>query len=387
MDSTLAVLLGLLVMWLFLPIPYNPVLGFLFYLLICLARLCTAVRFYVICVVGALLGVIISPSIFLFIVSAILHPLSPRPSTSLVRPCIYSGYVNHTRLLPVRHAFRYPIFFLFLDVTDSNESRLFPLTSFLRVARFNTSDHLKNGEGGTGTIGARVLKYLNERTENGTRLDPSNSRVYALTSLTYFGYCFNPVTFYYVLALNSNLIAIVAEVANTPWLEQRSYVLHCQSLDDVKVSYSNHLPFEDLQVSTSTGVVNPMDYYVNYVFNKDFHVSPFMPMDFTYDWTFMVPNDKINVITKMLRSSDLHFTASFNLERRELNDSSLLWEIGKLPFFCVLVQVWIHWEAAKLWFKGVTFIPHPEEAETRASKAIALLAGIVLKPFTKKKEN
>ena len=42
--------------------------------------------------------------------------------------CLYHGYVSHTRLRPVEHAFRYPVFFFGLDLT---ELTTLPLTSRL----------------------------------------------------------------------------------------------------------------------------------------------------------------------------------------------------------------------------------------------------------------
>jgi hypothetical protein len=78
----------------------------------------------------------------------------------------------------------------------------------------------------------------------------------------YFGYCFNPVSFYYCYAPGSaRLEALVAEVSNTPWGERHCYVL-------------------DERLAAREGSS------LRYRFRKQFHVSPFMDMDFGYDWRF-----------------------------------------------------------------------------------------------------
>ena len=76
-----------------------------------------------------------------------------------------------------------------------------------------------------------------------------------LTHLRYFGYCMNPVSFYYCFdAAGTALETIVAEITNTPWRERHQYVLPV-------AERRRALRFE---------------------FDKDFHVSPFMPMEMQY---------------------------------------------------------------------------------------------------------
>ena len=80
-----------------------------------------------------------------------------------------------------------------------------------------------------------------------------------LTHLRYFGVGFNPVTFYYCFDAEDRRVEhIVAEITNTPWNERHAYVL-----PDVGPSR-----------------------VLRYRLGKEFHVSPFMPMDLAYDWRF-----------------------------------------------------------------------------------------------------
>ena len=86
-----------------------------------------------------------------------------------------------------------------------------------------------------------------------------------LTHLAYFGYCFNPVSFYYCFdAAGERVETIVAEVDNTPWGERHVYVLD---------------PARD----------EGRDGRHRYRFPKAFHVSPFLPMEIDYDWRLVDP--------------------------------------------------------------------------------------------------
>jgi len=242
------------------------------------------------------------------------------------------------------------------------------------------------------------------------------------------------VSFYYVLNKethcndnDSNRIeAIVAEVSNTPWNEMKCYVLHPRSkdVDIVRVipggrstapkvtSPSTAVPHEESTATATARNVNVNDNKrnpdsINYIFNKTFHVSPFMELDYIYDWTFWDPTgSRIRVSATMIKKNtplppddrtktptvshspattttitttskkDKHFNAYFDVHRRRFTPLHLGYQLLRLPAYCLVVQIWIHIEAARLLLKGVVFIPHPEGAETRASRVI----GKVMEP-------
>ena len=188
------------------------------------------------------------------------------------------------------------------------------------------------------------------------------------TNLSYFGYCFNPVSFYYVLKENTpkkllkvkqcwEIEAIVAEVSNTPWLEMHCYVLHPQSSDIAEVKAGR----KSVQWTS-----------INYIFKKTFHVSPFFEMDFDYDWTIWKPGMKIAGSTTLKKKGKTAFNAFFEAERvQSLSSFHLFYFMMKFPMYCVLIQAWIHVQAFFLTTKGVEYIPHPEDSETIFSQIIA----------------
>jgi DUF1365 family protein len=124
-------------------------------------------------------------------------------------------------------------------------------------------------------------------------------KVLLVTHLMYYGYCFNPVSLYYVLKPTTTDIsdpiieAIVVEVSNTPWNETSIYVLHQDSVDVSECSVTT-------QQCKENGFSAPSH---RYKFRKNFHVSPFMTMDPDYDWTFQMSKDRIHVLAKMIKSS------------------------------------------------------------------------------------
>jgi len=315
----------------------------------------------------------------------------------------------------------------------------------------------------------------NAKSFNDKKKGKSEGRkVLLVTHLQYYGYCFNPVSLYYILKpakeseesnadnskIKSNqsgggghadgdeeemIEAIVVEVSNTPWNEMSIYVLHPESVDMLEhhiyspssssngsSAKGNAKAYDKSKIAHSSAAFSKQRTTYHYIWNKTFHVSPFMTMDHLYDWKFQLSKNYIQVEAKMRKlstsSSDvddrsscaeeemkssadnshdegsksnninnnndiinsngkietaqsnttLFFTAGFQIQRPQSpsqNTSTYPIQLAKIisrfPIYCFLIQIWIHYEALKLLIKGVEFIPHPEGSETMASKAIA----------------
>lgn len=342
-------------------------------------------------------------------IASIVAWLLPGPSlalSSLRHSALYIGNVWHTRLHPKKHAFTYPIFMFALDLDEWDVFRkaLWPLTPW--IIDFRDTDHLKNGEGldqlpskpkrnnnnnnssngFSNSIGTRIMRLVAQKTNNSFRPTQSTHRIMILTHLCYYGYNFNPVSFYYVIDKESNEVeAMVGEVSNTPWTEMYCYVLHPDSTDDVAAT-------------TTTTTTKASLRKVEYSFPKAFHVSPFMEMEYWYDWTFVgipeapdarnrssptesgsSPTSSCNATTPLTvintlrrRGTDrIEFTAKLIMDGHRITPRTIAWQLLRFPFFCIMIQIWIHYQAALLFIKGVVYIPHPEGSETKASKIIA----------------
>jgi DUF1365 family protein len=157
-----------------------------------------------------------------------------------------------------------------------------------------------------------------------------------LTHLRYFGYCFNPVTFYYCFDPSGHHVqSIVAEITNTPWNERKAYVL-IPELDE------------------------PIGSLHRYRFPKNFHVSPFLPMDLDYDWRFQEPGENLDVHMTVKKDQEKLFDASLHLKSQPLNGQNLGRSLLSLLPMTLKVVGAIYWEALRLRLKGIPVYDHPE---------------------------
>ena len=253
--------------------------------------------------------------------------------------CIYEGQVRHSRLTPAKHAFKYRVFMMYLDLDELPtlfEKRWFWSATRKALARFRRGDHL-------GPESQPLAESVRDLVEEETGERPSGP-IRLLTNLQYFGYCFNPVSFYYVYAQDgTTLDTIVAEVNNTPWGERDTYVL----------------PVDKGSAEGKTLHFQPL---------KKMHVSPFMPMDMSYDWRFLVPGQDLSVFMVNERKGERVFTASIRMRRREITGTSLARVLVVYPFMTLKIIGAIYWQALRLWLKRCPFYQHPDKNKTALAK-------------------
>ena len=243
--------------------------------------------------------------------------------------CLYFGHVGHQRRIPVLHEFRYSIFFLYLDLSELD--RVFAGRWLWSVERpswcsFRRSDHLRIQT-------TNLDQAVRDEVERQSGHRPSGP-IRLLTHLRYLGYCFNPISIYYCYATAGPLEAILAEVHNTPWGEE-------------------YLRALDTRQSQRQG-----DWHV-FPLDKEFHVSPFMPMEIRYEWRFTEPGPTLGVRMENERDGQRFFVARLDLERRSLTGTTLAQALLTWPFMTGKVIAAIYWQALCLKLKGFPFCPHP----------------------------
>jgi len=197
----------------------------------------------------------------------------------------------------------------------------------MALARFRRADYL-------GDAAVPLKQAVTDLVARETGRRPTGP-IRLLTHLRYFGFVFNPVSFYYCFdATGTRVETVVAEVTNTPWGERRAYVLPRRH----SVAPGEKLRFR---------------------FGKDFHISPFMPMDIEFDWRLGAPGERLVVHMENHRVGEKIFDATLMLNARAFDGASAAWALTRFPLMTVKVVGAIYWQALKLFLKRIPFHTHP----------------------------
>ena len=245
---------------------------------------------------------------------------------------LYWGTIFHRRHTPFTRFFKYPIFMAYIDITSLSTTMSPSLLWNINkpaIVSFRRSDY--HGDPQVDLEDAVRLTLL-EKTGRSFK-----GPIRLLTNLRYFGYCFNPVSFYYCFnEADDKVEAIMAEVTNTPWKERYSYVIE-------KQDQTNNKP---------RLVASP---------KKQLHVSPFWGMDHDYDWSFSQPESNLSVYMRNFKEDKMVFDVALNLKRKVFSNRSLFKAILRFPFITLMVVYRIHWQAFILYIKRAPFFTHPDK--------------------------
>jgi len=268
----------------------------------------------------------------------VARPRGPGDTGSPNGSALYCGTVRHRRLRPVSNSFEYGTYQLLLDLDEIPElAARIPFLSYNGpgLTSFHDEDHLGPAR---EPVRRKLAGWLATR---GHVL--GDGPVLLLTHLRVLGYVFNPVSHFYCLAPDGRIRFVVAEVNNT---FGESY---CYLLDECERVRSGALRVRRRKV---------------------FHVSPFMRTEgIAYDWLLGPPGDRLTIHMDEYRDGEKFFDATLQLERRPLTGRELARALLRYPHVTARTIARIHWQALRLWWKGLPVHPKPEPPENGFGRA------------------
>lgn len=246
---------------------------------------------------------------------------------------IYEGRLFHRRLHPTEHAFSYPVLFVLLDL-DHLADALAAHPLFTTRARsplgFDRADHLYEP---TRPLAAEARDLVAEATASRPQ-----GPVRLLTMPRMLGFGYNPVSFFYHYDSSETTVqALMAEVTNTPWGERAHYVLERE----------------------------PGSQRITGSSRKRMHVSPFMPMEQTYEWSAGLPGERLDIEIANVEGTRRVFEARLALQRRPLTRPQLTRSLLRYPPQTLSTLARIYWNAVRLRLRGLRPFPHPDAASAR----------------------
>ena len=253
---------------------------------------------------------------------------------------LYQGTVRHRRFAPVEHIFRYRVFYLYLDLSELPEALDdLPGWSARRpaLARFAREDHVGDPSVPLDqTVRELIESRCGNRPEGPIRL---------LTMPRTMGIAFNPVSFYFCHRADEALSHILVEVDNTPWGERHCYVV---DTDRDNLASGEALHFR---------------------VRKTFHVSPFHPLEQDYVWRFSRPSTSLVLHMENLEAGVPRTDATLSLRRVPLDRRTAGLTLLRHPAMALSVLGGIYAQAARLWWKGAPYHPHPNRLTTKTGDA------------------
>ena len=243
---------------------------------------------------------------------------------------IYEGTICHRRNREVEHSFAFPVWLLWLELEEAESGLSIPPLFSTRAPapfRWRRADHF-------GDPRQSLAQCARNLVEERCGLRPAGP-VRLLTLARTLGVGYNPVSFFYLHDTEEQVRAAIAEVTSTPWGERCHYVLAREGDEPLRGR-----------------------------FQKEMHVSPFMPMDQGYAWTAGEPGERLGLRIANTEGEREVFAASLALRRRPLDRRNLARQLLTRPPQPQLALSRIYGQALRLKLRGARYHPRPRATES-----------------------
>jgi DUF1365 family protein len=254
-----------------------------------------------------------------------------------MRSALYVGSVMHRRHRPRAHHFRYRAFWLLIDLDE-----LPGLAAGLWLFSHNRANLFGLNDADHGDGSATPLRRQLERQLAAAGIDIAGGTIRLLCMPRTLGYGFNPLSVYFCAAANGDLAAASYQVHNT-FGERHSYLI---------------------PVRSTTGALRQHC-------AKSLYVSPFIDMELRYEFRVTGPGEHIAIGIRGADSAGPVITAALVGARRPLTDRALLGLFLTMPALTLKVILAIHWEALRLWLKGLRLRARPAPPDLAVTVAPA----------------
>jgi DUF1365 family protein len=244
---------------------------------------------------------------------------------------IFKGLLLHRRYAPTRHELSYHVADVLVDVDRLEElNRSSWLIGYNRTRLLSINDH-NYGPGDGTPIAVHVRGLM-----NALELSHPVERIFMLCFPAVLGRVFNPLTVYFGQSIDGNWLAVVYEVSNT-FGQRHAYVMAVE---------------EGRSHSAS----------------KCFYVSPFNAVEGEYRFAIERQRENLRLNIALFEKGRLKLVARFEGNEQPLTDGVLLKTLLRLGAQPIKVVAAIHWEALKLYLKGLRPTPRPHHAAYAATK-------------------
>ena len=236
--------------------------------------------------------------------------------------CIYSGLIIHKRFKPKKHFFSYNTFSLLIDLNEiedlDKKINFFSYNKFNILSFYNVDHGPRDGSSLSKWVKKNLIK---------AKINIKKGSIKLLCFPRFFGYVFNPLSIFYCYDEKSSLKAVLYEVKNT-FNEQHTYVFRSKSKSNL----------------------------ILHKCSKKFYVSPFISMKTFYNFRLSKPKNRIDILIKQTDAAGPLLIARQVGKRLSLNSQNLFCQFLKHPLMSFKVIGAIHFEAFRLWLKGVKLV-------------------------------
>jgi uncharacterized protein len=239
----------------------------------------------------------------------------------VVTPALYRTRIGHTRHRPWRHAFRYRHPMWLVDLAQLPRGVLLG-----GILRFEARDHLGDP---THSIRDNVVSFA---AQHGA--DVSDDRIVMLTNARTLGYVFNPITVFWCLRGGPD-----AQENGTA-----SEMVRCVIAEVHNTYGGRHCYFLVPDAAGRAGI------------DKAMYVSPFNPVDGSYDMRFTLPSQWVHVAIVLRRAGGVAFSATLRGERAAPTNPTVLRTLAQYPLGALRVSALIRYQGIKLFLRGLPVV-------------------------------